>query len=328
MGDRVRRCRSTATPTTLSSNAATQVQTVAETKPKPAQVKKEIVHREDEAEVKNWVYGVLGAKAGEKAIAVKEEPKELEVPKPVEVKKEVEAAPELIANFVRDTIPDSTILPPGVVFEQTWYLRNDGKTNWPAGCSVKFIGGDNMCATDPEHPASVHELVSAAESTTCYTEVAPGQEHGFTVLMRTPLKQGKVVSYWRLTGPNGEKFGHRLWCDVEVKGKTVEVKEEKIESPARVEAPAAEKEFKEEKVDISTASSQLSFPKLAKESPDQSVHEAEAPVPEPFEAADDDFVDFTSVANDAESASDDFLTDEEYDILDASDEEDFAEARK
>lgn len=332
MGDRIRRCRSAATATTPSSNAATQVQTVAETKPKPA--KKEVVQRDDEAEVKDWVHGVLGAQK----VAVKEEPKELEVPKsveaptPVELKKEVEAAQELIANFVRDTIPDSTILPPGVVFEQTWYLRNDGKTNWPAGCSVKFIGGDNMCATDPEHPASVHELVSAAESTTCYTEVAPGQEHGFTVLMRTPLKQGKVVSYWRLTGPSGEKFGHRLWCDVEVKGKTVEVKEEKIETPAPapveapVEAPTAE--VKAEKVDNSTASSQLSFPKLAKESPEQSVHEAEAPVPEPFEAADDDFVDFTSVANDAESASDDFLTDEEYDILDASDEEEFAGARK
>ena len=140
-----------------------------------------------------------------------------------------------------------------------------------------------MCATDPEHPASVHEIVSAAESTTCYVEIAPGQEYGFTVLMRTPHRQGKVVSYWRLTGPNGEKFGHRLWCDVEVKGKTVEVKEENIESSARVEAPAAEKEVKEEKVDNSTACSQLFFPKLAKESPEQSVHEAEAPVPEPFE---------------------------------------------
>lgn len=310
MGDRIaRRCpasRSTATATTPSANAATQVQTVAETKPaeKPVEVKKKA--------------------------EIKEEPKEMEAVKPVEAPVPVQVAqPELIANFVRDTVPDGTTLAPGVVFEQTWYLRNAGKTSWPAGCSVKFIGGDNMCATDPEHPASVHELVSAAESTTCYTEVAPGQEHGFTVLMRTPAKQGKVVSYWRLTGPNGYKFGHRLWCDISVAGPAPEVKEEKVEVPAETLAPVeAVVEVKKEVVDEAIASSQLSFPKLAKESPEQSIHEAEAEMPVEFEANDDDFHDFTSVTHDEDSASDDFLTDEEYDILDASDEEDFGASRK
>lgn len=311
MGDRIARrspaSRSTATATTPPTNAATHVQTVAETKPaeKPVEVKKEI--------------------------EIKEEPKEMEAVKPVEAPARVQVAqPELIANFVRDTVPDGTTLAPGVVFEQTWYLRNAGKTSWPAGCSVKFIGGDNMLSTDPEHPASVHELVSAAESTTCYTEVKPGQEHGFTVLMRTPAKHGKVVSYWRLTGPNGYKFGHRLWCDINVAGPVPEVKEEKVEAaaettPAPVEAPV---EVKKEVVDESMASSQLSFPKLAKESAEQSLHEAEADVPEEFELHDDDFHDFTSVTHDEESASDDFLTDEEYDILDASDEEDLLAASR
>ena len=141
MGDHApRRCptqRATATASWVSANAATQVQAVAETMPaeKPVEVKQEV--------------------------KVKQEPKEMDTVKPVEAPAPVPVAqPELIANFIRDTVADGTTLAPGIVFEQTWYLRNAGKTNWPAGCSVKFIGGDNMCATDPEHPASVHELVS------------------------------------------------------------------------------------------------------------------------------------------------------------------------
>ena len=156
------------------------------------------------------------------------EPTKVEDTKPDKIDPEVKAPieEELVAHFVRDSVPDGSVLPPNCVFEQTWILRNGGNKPWPAGCTVKFVGGDNMCAVDPEHPASVHELVSAAESTTCYSEVAPGQEFGFTVLMRTPSRAGKVISYWRLTGPTGNKFGHRLWCDVTVDVPAPVVKEE------------------------------------------------------------------------------------------------------
>jgi len=222
---------------------------------------------------------------------------------------------ELIAHFVRDVIADGTTLPPNCVFEQTWYLRNGGKTSWPAGCTVKFVGGDNMCAVDPGHPASVHELVSAAESTTCYTEVAPGQEAGFTVLMRTPARAGNFISYWRLTGPDGDKFGHRLWCDVNVKEPTPVVKEE------------PEEESVEPKIEAE--GSQMIFPKLEKESPASSVHEEMVVAePEPEVIQDEEeFEEFNEAPEDSET-DDGFMTDEEYDILDASDEEYLAEQGK
>jgi next-to-BRCA1 protein 1 len=219
---------------------------------------------------------------------------------------------ELVAYFVRDVVADGTVLPPNNVFEQTWYLRNGGNTSWPAGCTVKFVGGDNMCAVDPQHPASVHELVSAAESTTCYTEVAPGQEAGFTVLMRTPSRAGNFISYWRLTGPDGNKFGHRLWCDVNVVEPAPVVKEEPKE--AKVEAEG----------------SQMIFPKLEKESPASSIHEqvpAAAPEPEVEEDA-EEFEDFVDEPLGDDETEDGFMTDEEYDILDASDEEYLAEQEK
>ncbi|OBT87472.1 hypothetical protein VE02_03614 [Pseudogymnoascus sp. 03VT05] len=284
MGDRCRRpiSKSTETNTCSSANAATQVQTVAEVRP-TAEVKTEKV-----------------------------ESKTKEAPKAVESEKApVKSEDELVATFVRDAVPDGTVLAPGAVFEQTWILRNTGTAAWPAGCTVKFVGGDNMCAVDPEHPASVHELVSAAESTTCYTEVAPGQEHGFTVLMRTPNKTGKVISYWRLTGPDGYKFGHRLWCDVLVDGASAVVKEEEV--------------GKEEEV---LEKSQMIFPTLEKESPVSSVYEQRAASPAPAPAPEDDFVDFTSETHEDDLTEDGFLTDEEYDILDASDEEFLAEQGK
>jgi len=172
-----------------------------------------------------------------------------------------------------------------------------------------------MCAVDPGHPASVHELVSAAESTTCYTEVAPGQEAGFTVLMRTPNRDGNFISYWRLTGPDGGKFGHRLWCDVNVKEAEVAVKEEVVEPK------------------VESQGSQMIFPTLEKESPATSIHEevpATDAAPEVEEDAEDDFEDFVEEDRllDDDETEDGFLTDEEYDILDASDEEYLAEQEK
>jgi next-to-BRCA1 protein 1 len=289
MGDRCTRNLHKATETTHtpSANAATQVQTVADLQPTEP-VKVEEAHE------------VEASKTPEPEVT----------PEEVKEAKELPVAEDLVAHFVRDVIADGTMLPPNCVFEQTWYLRNGGNTSWPAGCSVKFVGGDNMCAVDPAHPASVHELVSAAESTTCYTEVAPGQEVGFTVLMRTPPREGNFISYWRLTGPQGDKFGHRLWCDVNVHEPTQvkeEPKEEVIEAVSEPEG------------------SQMIFPKLEKESPAASIHQ-ETPVTATVEEA-DDFEDF--VDDELEEETDDgFMTDEEYDILDASDEEYLAEQSK
>jgi next-to-BRCA1 protein 1 len=292
MGDRRGRTFSKATETspTTSANAATQVQTVADLHPS--------------------------------------EPTKVEDAKPEKAEPEAKALveEELVAHFVSDSVPDGSVLPPNCVFEQTWILRNGGTKPWPAGCTVKFVGGDNMCAVDPEHPASVHELVSAAESTTCYSEVAPEQEFGFTVLMRTPSRAGKVISYWRLTGPTGNKFGHRLWCDVTVDVPAPVVKEEPKEE---VKEEPKEEVKEEPKVDEEEAEkSQMIFPKLEKESPATSIHQEATPAKGKPEAEDfEDFVDEDAELED-DNSEDGFLTDEEYDILDASDEEYLAEQEK
>jgi len=70
------------------------------------------------------------------------------------------------------------------------------------------------------------------------------------------------------------------------------------------------------------------FPKLEKESPTTSIHE-EAPVAAPEVEEDaEEFEDFVDEGLEDDETEDGFMTDEEYDILDASDEEYLAEQEK
>jgi next-to-BRCA1 protein 1 len=225
--------------------------------------------------------------------------------------------------YERDTIADGTVMPPNHIFEQTWVLRNAGTEAWPAGCSVKYVGGDYMGHVNSNHPAGVKELISASESTICYAPLAPGQTFSFTVLLRTPPRDGKVISYWRLTTPNGLKFGHRLWCDVEVQSP-------KPEEPERTEeVPVTKEEVKEETaVAPETRESQMIFPRLDKESPVASVHESvEADNEETSTEAAEEFEDCNE-DEEWDESEDGFMTDEEYDILDASDEEYLSDSQK
>ncbi|KAI1808162.1 hypothetical protein F4811DRAFT_559428 [Daldinia bambusicola] len=310
MGDRVRPVSVnaiTAAPSVHDSIAATPVQTVVDVQPTEQQLPK--AEEIEEVETKT----------------------EVAQPEVIPSVEKKPASDELIAVFLRDRITDGTVLPPNHTFQQTWVVRNEGTVPWPAGCSVKFVGGDYMGAVDPTHPAGIHELVSASESTICYNALKPGQEFPFTVLMRTPDWEGKVISYWRLTTPDGNKFGHKLWCDVNVqahrpKVAPVEPKREVTKSPA----PTPK-----------LAESQMIIPKLEHESPAASMHEkgqseseleAETAtlaqsVHDSQDSQDDDFEDCGEDDEWAES-EDGFMTDEEYDILDASDEEYLSDQHK
>ena len=271
------------------------------------------------------------------AAPVKEEKESVQ---PVsEVPAKGEDSNDLRAVFLREHIRDGTIMSPNQEFEQTWVLRNDGKTWWPAGCSVKFVGGDYMGHLDSSRPARTAELVEASASDVCYAPVAPGQEFSFTVKLRTPPRPGRVVSYWRPTTPDGSKFGDRLWCEVNVRNVTPDFAA-KTSRPS----PEPKKETKEEEAEEKQAkpdgqdeeteikSSQMIFPKLEKESPMASVHQELPGSPsQPDEkpaVAEDDFEDCGKADEWDGSDDDDFLTDEEYDILDASDEEFLEEQKK
>ena len=214
----------------------------------------------------------------------------------------------LQAVYVCDAVADGTVMAPNHVFEQTWTLRNEGKVAWPANCSVKFVGGDYMGHIDPTHPTGVRDLIAANESTVCYQPLEPGYEFTFNVLLRTPVREGKAISYWRLTDPDGNKFGHRLWCDVMVKKQAVE------RTPNLLEPSPSEAE-----------SQKMIFPKLEKESPVSSIHQdskSEPPAGTSQENSEEaEEVEEVEDDEDWVAESDSILTDDEYDLINASDEE-------
>ncbi|KAL1836523.1 hypothetical protein VTJ49DRAFT_5049 [Mycothermus thermophilus] len=219
---------------------------------------------------------------------------------------------ELAASYIRDTVVDGTVFEPDHVFKQTWILRNTGHVAWPADCFVRFVSGDYMGSLASDHPAKTQDVQYSFQSAPCTTSIQPGEEFGFTVCLRSPPKPGRYTSYWRLSTKEGTLFGHRLWCDIAVKLKEL----------SRPAAPAVERAEVKAEPEVQPEHSQMIFPKLEKESPTASVHQVvktEEPVavstnPEEYDDCDDaDWRD-----GDSEEG---FLTDEEYDILDASDEE-------
>ncbi|TKA36344.1 hypothetical protein B0A54_13278 [Friedmanniomyces endolithicus] len=184
---------SAATETTLvpQVNAATQVQTMAEIK--PTEIKREI---------KQEVQAIPVIKS--------EEPKSPLAEMPVPTSK-------LNAHFVQDSVADGTTVQPGARFTQIWTIKNPGPFAWPTGCSVRYVGGDNMLNVDNGHPASVSDIAEASESNVVGREVQIGEEVAFKVVLKAPVRTGKCISYWRVKAADGTPFGHRLWCDVVVK---------------------------------------------------------------------------------------------------------------
>jgi next-to-BRCA1 protein 1 len=214
MGDVPAR-RSTATetvPVAPSANAATQVQTIVDMKPVEARQSKPKIEIKD-----------LLAEPIQEKIRVQDL---LSTPLPVASKPKKEKSPtaenrvavnsELNACFVRETIEDGTKVAPESRFVQVWTLRNPGPQSWPAGCSVRYVGGDNMLNVDSRHPSSESDLAEATETNVIGRPVEKGEEISFRVFLKAPVREGTHISYWRLKSPSGTPFGHRLWCHIEV----------------------------------------------------------------------------------------------------------------
>lgn len=288
-----------------TTNTATQVQTIANVEP-----------TEEFAKLVEVETPVL--KVEEETIEVVEEKKE-----------EEEEDLSLKATFLAEGIPDGTNLTVGMEFTQTWYMKNTGKTAWPAGVTVKFVGGDYMFLKSEEDSLKV---------TVTENEVQPGDCATFAAGLSATWPPNKpYISYWRMCAPDGTRFGDRLWCSINVSEVIRDVPapapSEVFSSESVVDAHSVRSEsvngddFESiaEYMLKSQASSQMVFPKLEVESPVNSL----AGLPEKpanpgshktFALSEDgdveEEIDVSSIGDDES-----FLTDEEYDVLDASDEE-------
>jgi len=203
VGDCAPSHRSTATetsPVAPSTNAATQVQTLVDMKPsEEPQVKKEKIAIRD-------------------LLVDPVEPVQDKATTPVKVEssKSESKSENLDAHFIRDTILDGSCINVGHQFVQVWTLHNPGPKAWPAGCSVRHVGGDNMLNINNTSPFSQAELAEASESNVVGRPVEAGEEISFRVTLKAPHREGTAISYWRLKTADGIPFGHRLWCDIKV----------------------------------------------------------------------------------------------------------------
>jgi next-to-BRCA1 protein 1 len=297
MGDRRRTTKSTSTETVSPaiSNAATQVQN-------QEPEKKELVGVEEI--------------------------------KPVETV-QLSTPSQFQAAYVRDTVIDGTVMAPNTVFTQTWTMRNTGAVAWPKGSSVRFVGGDALFNIDTNHPTSVGILVSSMGSNELIESVAPMESADFAVTLKSPSRVGRAISYWRLKTQDGVVFGDNLWCDIQVAEPAVPVIQEpepavKVEAETETLNTESSGTMEAEVEEQSTSESQMIFPKLEKESPVASTHEALAAADEALMQEDEHDLadDVESLTLDEDETEDGFMTDEEYDILDASDQEYAVEAQK
>ncbi|KAI6248224.1 hypothetical protein HI914_03692 [Erysiphe necator] len=213
--------------------------------------------------------------------------------------------PKIIAQFIRDSIIDGTIMLPNVSFEQTWYLRNAGKNSWPSGCYIKFVSGTNMCFVENKCLESTPEQTLTSRSIALNSEVAPGETVGFTVLLRTPCSPGNYISFWRLIAPDDRVVGPKLWCEINV--------EDQI--------PSSENKITKEK---SLETSKMIFPTLQKETI-LTTYDQESVVQD---LAEEDFEELSEENFSDEDSLDFAMTDDEYDILDASDGEYLEESKR
>lgn len=196
-----------------STNATAPVQTVADIKPSP-QTEEKVLDEKKVEEKTPFSEPVVAA---------------LKPKTPARL-------PEAV--FVGDRVPDGTVIAPNARFVQSWILRNPGPLSWPAGCSVRFVGGDNMLNIDNTRVAAASDIAGASESNVVGHEVLPGEQFPFTVAMKAPAREGKCISYWRLKSADGTPFGHKLWCDIEVRQAPLTVTETASlpRSPANVQS--------------------------------------------------------------------------------------------
>ncbi|HSL46354.1 MAG TPA: NBR1-Ig-like domain-containing protein [Anaerolineales bacterium] len=107
--------------------------------------------------------------------------------------------------FVADvTIPDGTVMKPGVDFEKVWRIQNTGSCKWDEGYKLAYVGGDG-------------KLDAFTKELTTGDFVEAGETGDIGIDLTAPLAEGKYTETWRMQADNGAFFGTLLTVVIEVK---------------------------------------------------------------------------------------------------------------
>lgn len=105
------------------------------------------------------------------------------------------------AQFLEDvTIPDGTLLDPGVTIEKRWAVRNSGTCDWGPGYSLVRIGADGF-----EGPQRIDLYPARA-----------GASAEWRVTLKVPSSPGEHISRWQAQSPEGIPFGVEVFLLIQV----------------------------------------------------------------------------------------------------------------
>lgn len=97
------------------------------------------------------------------------------------------------AKFIAHvTVPEGTLMLPGVKFTKIWRLQNAGTCTWTTGYSLVYSTGD---------------LMGAVKQVNLSQSVPPGATVDIAVDFTSPDKVGQYQGYWILNDPQGYWFG-------------------------------------------------------------------------------------------------------------------------
>lgn len=102
------------------------------------------------------------------------------------------------------TIPDGSILKPGIDFQKIWAIRNTGTCTWDDGYKLVFYAGDR--AIDPYD----FEFKKTSDF------VSPGEGINIGINLTAPLAEGQYQGHWKMQNDQGQWFGTFLSVYFEV----------------------------------------------------------------------------------------------------------------
>jgi hypothetical protein len=106
------------------------------------------------------------------------------------------------------TIPDGSVIEPGINFNKTWKIRNTGTCLWDDGFALVYIGGSK-----PDLDPYNFQFKKSGDF------VASGEAIDISLTLTSPCTPGKYEGHWRMRNDKGYFFGTVLSVYIEVKEK-------------------------------------------------------------------------------------------------------------
>lgn len=113
------------------------------------------------------------------------------------------ATPSCVNNlsFLDDlTIPDGTLVAPGIELDKRWQVSNSGTCNWDERYRLNLIAGLDL-------GASPEQALYPARS---------GSQADVGILFTAPTEPGTYRSAWQAYSPQGEPFGDPFFIEIVV----------------------------------------------------------------------------------------------------------------